>query len=1102
MYFKFYLLTLILTFSLSSCEQDVKSSKNNLIQLERLEASDSNVHFANNVEESIENTMINNNNIYAGGGIAVGDINNDGLEDFIAISNQEAPALYLNKGDFEFEDISDDSGLLKTEGWSTGVMMEDINQDGYLDIYISKGIFTDKDPLKRVNLLYINNKDNTFIESAEQYGIASTNVTIQSVFFDFDLDGDLDLYLLNQPVDTKEIKIKELAKRRMSTKAKKNSDTFYINENGVFRDASYEMGITNWGNGLGIGIADFNEDGYPDIYITNDFSMDNFLYINNKGNGFIENAKRSFKHESYFAMGVDIADINNDGMLDIFEVEMLPKERKRSIMNMGSMNPQLFEELGNLGFVPQYMRNSLQLNRAKGIFSEIAQYANVGKTDWSWGTLLIDIDDDGYRDILVTNGIVNDIKDRDFATKGNKLSANTGGKLTLEQHMDLVVSTKVQNYCFQNRKEGKFEDVSERWGFADKGFSNGLASGDFDNDGDLDLLVNNINEKIWIYKNNSQENGNSNINFKLKGSNKNRNGIGAKVKIFYNGQMQYAEQYVVRGFISSSQHLIHFGLGEQNKIDSLEIIWPDKRYELIRKNLVANETYTLDYANASIDNRPAKVYRSIFKGASQAMNLTNSHKEIIYDDYAKELLLPHKLSQLGPALATGDLNNDGQDDIFIGSGRDFASKIYLSNGTNYTLKADKIWELESPYEDIGAAIFDADGDGDNDLYVTSGSNEYPINSKYYQDRLYINDGNGNFTKSKNALPNNASSTGVVIAADIDGDMDLDLFVGGRLVPGLYPTTPQSSILINDGGKFTNQTDNINSSISTIGMVTSAEWTDYDNDGDKDLILVGEWMGIKLFENTNGKLTDISALVGLENTEGWWFTVKEVDFDKDGDMDYVCGNIGLNHKFKASEEKPFQIYSDDFDDNEKLDIVLAYHEEDKFYPVRGRDCSSEQMPFIKEKFPTFASFGEAEMDDIFGDKLDKAFVLKAKTFASIILENNGGKFNTIPLPMLGQLSAITGVVEYDFNQDGFNDLLLAGNMYNTEAETSSADANYGMYMLGDGNGNYKEVYLGDSGFYTPGDVKHMKMIDFKGNKLILIANNNAKFQSYITHEKNM
>ena len=1079
---------------ITSCENEPKFDA----LFTKIDSSKSQVHFINRITESAGSNMLNNNNIYAGGGVAIGDIDNDGLQDFIVISNQEAPGLYLNLGDFKFREISHAAGLHQTSGWNTGVVMEDVNSDGWLDIYISKGIYTDKKAKDRRNLLYINNKDNTFSEMGRQYGIDDSNVTIQSVFFDFDLDGDLDLYTLNHPLDTDEIKypVDTLKDLRQNNNDAKNSDSFYINQgNNKFKKASKSVGIHNYGNGLGIGLADFNNDGFPDIYITNDFGVDNFFYMNSNGKGFQDQSRGALKHASYFAMGCDLADINNDKLIDIFEVEMLPKDRKRSILNMASMNRRLFEKFEENEFVPQYMRNTLQLNRGIGNFSEIAQIANVAKTDWSWGTLLIDVNDDGYRDILITNGIKNDIKDRDFAIKGNKLAEENGGKLTWEQHNSLIVSTKIPNYAFQNMGNTLFEDMSEKWGFADSGFSNGFSYGDLDNDGDLDLIVNNLEEAPWIYKNNSRQIGNNNINFKLEGNANNLNGIGSKVTIYHNGQEQYVEHFVVRGFQSSSQHIVHFGLKDETKIDSLKIVWPDRKMEIINRPFEANKTYTLTYETANeIYNRPPLPNR-YFAGASRKLKINSRHYEIPFDDFEREILLPHKMSQIGPALCTGDANGDGIKDFYVGGARSFPGQLYLSEEEYFYPSNEKLLEEENIYEDIASTFFDADMDGDLDLYVVSGSNEFEIGSKYYQDRLYLNDGTGKFTKDNSKLPILNSSGGCVEAADFDNDGDQDLFVGTRMLPGQYPKSSPSYLLINEGGKFIDRTSEINKELQNLGMVTSAKWSDYDNDGDKDLFIVGEWSGIKVFNNENNRLTNVSSQVGLEDTEGWWFHIKEIDFDKDGDKDFIVGNIGENHKFKTSKGKPFQVFNHDFDNNGSNDIVLAYHIGQQLFPVRGRDCSSEQMPFIEEKFPTFASFADAQMEDIFGSKLDSAYTLKASTFSSYILENKNGIFNKIKLPIMAQYSAITGSSEVDINGDNFNDLIITGNMFHTEAETSKADAGYGLCLLGNGEGEYTVLSLIESGFYTPGDAKGLEMIDINDKKLFVIANNNGKLQTY-------
>jgi len=1098
---KFNLKNIIFLFFLVivSCKPDY-SEKVDLSSplFEIIPISQSNITFKNIISESAINNMLTNDNIYAGGGVAVGDINNDGLQDIYFVSNQNKHALYLNKGDFQFEDITDKAGIKKVEGWGTGVVMEDVNQDGHLDIYVSRGGKMVTDPEMRRNLLYVNNGDATFTERAKSYGLDDPGVTTQSVFFDYDLDGDLDAYVMNVPSKTLNIPIADLRDQRLNPRDWLNSDHFYRNEGGnKFVEVSKEVGIANWGSGLGISIADINKDGFPDIYISNDFATDNFFFINTGTGKFIERAKLFLKHVSYFAMGVDVGDIDNNGHLDFFEVEMLPKERKRAVMNMQPMDRALFQDLMEKQMTPQYMRNSLQLNNGYGRFSEVAQLAGVPKTDWSWGTLLIDMDDDGHKDIFVTNGIIRDMKDRDFARTGNKLANQSDGKLSLEQHLKIAPSTRVPNVAYRNGGNLKFENTSTKWGLDFKGFSNGVSYGDLDNDGDLDLIINNLEDSPIIYKNTSTQRSKNYINFKFKGPKGNLNGIGTKVTIFTDKGLQYSENYTVRGFQSSSENLMHFGLGKTEKIDSIQIIWPSNKQQTIRTQTNVNQLITLDHKNSNELYQQPVINPKYLSGSSRKNKINFVHSDPYFDDYNREILIPHKMSQLGPGLATGDINGDGFKDFYIGGGHQQAGALFTttSDGTFQKI-AESVFEPDSKFEDIGACFFDIDNDKDLDLYVVSGSNEFDKKSGLYQDRIYINQGNGKFVKNKTSLPTITSSGSCATAADFDGDGDQDLFVGGRQEPGKYPLAGQSILFKNEGGKLVDVTSKI-SDLQEVGMVTSAVWTDYDKDNDPDLMLTGEWMGIKLYNNDNGNFKDVSSEVGLDGTNGWWFSINPCDFDKDGDQDFIVGNIGLNHKFKASKDKPLQVFCNDFDNSGNLDIVLAFDQKDKLYPVRGRDCSSEQMPFITDKFPTFASFGDAGVNDIFDkEKLEASTHKKAELFASILLINDGGTFRIKELPVEAQISAITGAVPYDFNNDGHEDILAAGNMYQTEAETSRADASIGIMLHGDGKGNYTDVPLWDSGMYCPGDAKDMELITLKNGKpLFIIANNSGKIQTY-------
>ena len=1072
-----------------------------------LPASETGINFQNNIKQSLVNNTLTNNYIYSGGGTALGDINNDGLIDIFFVSNLEGKhALYLNKGDFKFENIIEQSGINDPNGWCSGAVMEDINSDGYLDIYLCKGGEYEKDPSKRINELYINNKNGTFTESAKAFGLNDSNKSTQSVFFDCDNDGDLDALVVNIPDRERKVEgwisVPDLAKYRENPKLygryKTSSDRLYKNQgNNTFVDATEESGMLNFGFGLGVSVFDLNKDGFQDIYITNDFDMDNFLYIN-RGGKFVESSRQHLKHSSLFAMGVDIADINNDGLLDIFEVEMLPESRKRAVVNMESMDRNKFEQLVSEKFTPQYMRNSLQINRGRGQFSEVAQYSGIAKTDWSWGTLLVDLDDDGLKDIFVTNGIAKDMKDRDQTLVGQKTAEQMGGNLTMEQHENVFKSTKVQNYAYKNLGDLKFKKVTDEWGFEYKGFSNALCYADFDKDGDLDLVINNINDKPLIYKNSASQKGKKYLNFKFKGYTKNPNALGAKVTLYTSKGIQYQENQNVRGYQSSCEHLMHFGLGKLDQIDSMLVVWPNGRQHKIAGPIKTNQTLILNIHEANENyKREVKGLNKYLTGASKEYGFDYFHFELPFDDFDREVLLPHKLSQIGPGLAIGDINGDNEDDIYIGGAAKMESMIYMSDGQGkFTKSMQNFMVQDKEHEDIGACFFDADNDGDNDLYVVSGSNQFEEDSPLYQDRLYLNNGKGIFEKALNNIPIIRSSGSCVEAGDVDGDGDLDLFVGGKAIPGKYPQPDVSYILINENGKFIDGTEKVCKALLKIGVVSTATWTDYDNDKDLDLLVAGEWMGLKMFENKNGILNDVSDNIGLKNTEGWWFKVHPMDIDNDGDQDYVCGNIGLNHKFKASVDKPFQVFCADFDSTGTNDIVLAFEQDDKLYPVRGRDCSSEQMPFILDKFPTFSEFGEAEVHDILGDKIKKALHKEVKLFSSVVLLNNKGSFEVKHLPFEAQLSANTGIQNFDFNKDGYEDLIMAGNMYQTEAETSRADASYGLVLINDKKGNFKSLSLLDSGFYAPGDVKDLK-IAFAGkeNPIFILANNHGPIQTY-------
>ena len=1099
-----YLLALmIITLIFASCNSKQKEGNNAQTQTSSNENIDQNTNFKLFTKLSSEATGVGFKNpirednhvnyiayeyLYNGGGIATVDVNNDGLLDLFFTANMSPNRLYINKGDLKFEDITKTAGVNAGGDWCTGVTVADVNNDGFMDIYVCRSGWFKEDAPKK-NLLFINNGDLTFTEKANEYGLDDAGHSIQVSFFDYDKDGDLDMYLSNHP-EKFTMSMQEYKANRQK-QPKGTSDKLYRNDGNKFTDVSAKAGIKNYGWGLGLLVTDYNKDGWPDIYLSNDYQCEDFLYRNNKNGTFTDVGKKAMKHTAQSSMGVDIADINNDTWPDIMALDMLAEDNQRQKTNMASMNPEIFWTYINLGFGYQYMRNSLQLNNGNGTFSEIAQMANVSNTDWSWAALLADYDNDGYRDLFVTNGYKRDVLDKDFVNKKKKILDAAGGSMTFTEYEKYVPSTKLNNYIYQNNGNLTFAKKSHQWGVGEAAHSNGAVYADLDNDGDLDLVVNNIDQEAFIYKNNS-DGKNNYLRLNLKGNAKNPNGLGTKVQITYNsGLKQYAEMTQTRGFQSACEPYIHFGLGNVNKIDKLQVIWPNDKTQTLN-NVKVNQILTLNIADAKNTYKYNQPGPSLFKEVAKEKGINFKHQEKDYNDYEREVLLPHKLSELGPALAVADVNGDGLEDFFVGGASGYVGELFVqqkngkfSKGNSSFLNADKTCE------DVGAAFFDADGDKDMDLYVASGSNEIDLNNPAMQDRLYLNDGSGKFTKGKDNLPKMPSSTACVSAGDYDKDGDIDLFVGGRVLPGKYPFPPTGYLLQNDGkAKFTDVTAQTEG-LQEIGMVTDALWTDFDKDGDEDLILVGEWMPITVYKNDNGKLSNQTQNLGLEKTNGWWNCISAADFDKDGDTDYVLGNLGLNSKNKATLNEPFEVYSTDFDNNGKNDIVLGYYNSGTLYPVRGRQCSSEQIPDIANKFPTYLAFGTSDLEQVYGkEALAKALHYQAYNMATSYLENDNGNLKLSSLPNELQIAPTNAIASGDFDGDGNMDILTVGNQYPVEVETGRYDAHIGLMLKGNGKGNFTPVPVTQSGFFVEGDARRMQTILIGANKKphFLVARN--------------
>lgn len=1043
---------------------------------------------------------------YNGGGVAAGDINNDGLTDLFFVSNTDSNKLYLNKGNFQFQDISAKAGIEGFSEWKTGVTMADVNGDGLLDIYVCA--VADYLGLEGSNELYINNGDLTFTERAADFDLDFSGFSTQSLFFDYDHDGDLDMYLLNHSVHTSRSYDKVIARLLPDKSA---GDYLYRNDDGKYVDVSQAAGIYQaaMGYGLGVAVADLNNDGWEDIYVANDFHEDDYYYVNNKNGTFTEAGRKSFGHFSRFSMGCDIADVNNDGFQDIMTMDMHPESEVIEKSSIGEDPWDLYLYKLSYGYHYQFSRNCLQVNNAGKKFTDCGIMAGVSSTDWSWSTLLADINNDGYKDIFVTNGIVKRPTDLDYLKFSHEDSMLYAAELTkgqIELAIQRMPEGKVHNYVFEGSKDLIFRDRSDDWGLVVPNISNGAAYADLDNDGDLDLVTNNLNEPASILRNRASESIKNNyVSFTLKGGQKNAFGIGARVYVKTSAGFQMQQMVPTRGFLSSVEPRLSFGLGKATRVDTVVVAWNNGRSQTL-VNVEINRQHVLDQSQATESDATMQLFapgRPMFEDITADVAIDYIHKENKHIDFYREALMPFMVSNEGPPIAVGDVNGDGAQDFYVGGAKHQSGSLFLQKKGGFVRSIQKAFQVDSVYEDVNALFFDADNDGDLDLYVVTGGNEFYGRMPQQFDRLYFNDGRGNFVRNLNALPPMYENKGCVKASDFDKDGDLDLFVGGRVTAYKYGKIPRSYLLVNDGrGVFTDGTDNHGRELAYAGMISDAAWLDIDSDGDDDLVLAGDWMPLKLFRNEDGRLKEQANPVDersmIKRMNGFWQCIATGDFDGDGDLDVVAGNLGTNTKLmRNGNESILKMYVKDFDHNGQAEQIVTYQRADgKFYTTASKDELGKQLPsIVNKKFRNYKAFAGRSVDEILPrPSLDSAAQLEVNQFQSVYLENTGnGSFIVTALPAAAQTSKIFAILPGDFDHDGQLDFIAGGNFFGGSAFQSTYDASLGVLMKGDGKGNFTPVSNGRSGLWIDGQARDMKSIQWRDQIIYLISKNNARIQ---------